>query len=145
LVLNYKIYLDSERLLHEAKKKYMKGFYILVLVCLFSSSILASDSASFAGEYSHLSKLLTNVTDRNSAILYKSAISQELNRLKASQINGGEKFESLSEAEQKLFINKFQNNRNHCGYVTKVMQERRRILLNPETKVELETVLLEMP
>lgn len=123
----------------------MKYFYILVVVYLFSSSILADDSVSFAQEYSHLSKLLSNVTNRYSAILYKPAISKELNRLKASQINSGEQFELLSEAEQKRFINQFQNNRNHCGYVTKVMQERRRILLNPETKVELETVLLEIP
>ena len=123
----------------------MKSFYIVVVVYLFSFSILAADSASFAQEYSHLSKLLSSVTDRNSAIMYKSAISKELNRLKASQINGGEQFELLSEAEQKRFINKFQNNHNHCGYVTKVMQERSRILLNPETKVELETVLLEIP
>lgn len=123
----------------------MKYFYIFTIVYLFSSSILADNSASFAQEYSHLSKLLSNVIDRNSAILYKSAIFKELNRLKASQINGGKEFELLSEAEQKRFINKFQNNRNHCGYVTKVMQEQRRILLNPETKVELETVLREMP
>ena len=123
----------------------MKSFYILVVVYLFSSFLLADDSISFAQEYSHLSKLLSGVTDRNSAILYKPAISKELNRLKASQINGGEQFNLLSKAEQKRFINKFQNNRNHCGYVTKVMQERRRILLNPETKVELEIVLLEIP
>lgn len=123
----------------------MKYFYILVVVYLFPTSVLAADSASFAQEYFYLGKLLSSVTDRNSAILYKPAISKELNRLKASQVNGGEQFELLSEAEKKRFINKFQNNRNYCGYVTKVMQERRRILLNPETKVELETVLLEMP
>lgn len=123
----------------------MKCFYIFIIVYLFSSSILADDSASFAQEYSYLSELLSNVTDRNSAILYKSAISKELDRLKASHINGGKEFELLSEAQQKRFINKFQNNRNHCGYVTNVMQERRRILLNPEAKVVLETVLREIP
>ena len=112
---------------------------------LFSMSAFAQDDSSFAEEYSYLGKLLANVSDRNSAMLYKPAISKELNRLKSSQINGEEQFASLSDAEKKQFIQKFQNNRIHCGNVTKVMQERRRILLDPETRVELGTVLLEIP
>ena len=108
-------------------------------------SAFAQDDSSFAEEYSYLGKLLANVSDRNSAMLYKPAISKELNRLKSSQINGEKQFASLSDAEKKQFIQKFQNNRIHCGNVTKVMQERRRILLDPETRVELGTVLLEIP
>ena len=123
----------------------MKIFVLIIVVYVFSSFVFAENNPSYAEEYTYLSKLLANVTDRSSARLHKPAIYKELNRLKASQIRGGEQFASLSEEEQKRFIHKFQNNRNHCGNVTKVMQERRRILLNPETKIELESVLLEMP
>lgn len=123
----------------------MKVLYFIISVCLNLPSALAEDKVSFAQEYFYLSKLLESVTDRNSAISYKPEISKELNRLHSSQASGGEQFSSLSEKDQKLFIQKFQNNRNHCRYVTKVMEERKRILLNHETRVELESVLLEIP
>lgn len=118
----------------------------LLLVCiLFAPSSFAQETTSFAQEYYYLSKLLENVTDQASAIAYKSEILKELHRLKFSQLGGSENFASLSDSEKEIFIQKFQNNRNHCRYVTKVMKERNRILLNSNTKKELESVLFSMP
>ena len=79
-----------------------------------------------------MAKLLEKVKDQNSAKKYKTEIKNEVSKLKESQVSGGESFALLSDKEKKVFIQKFQNNRNHCGNVTRVMQERNRILLNPE-------------
>ena len=110
---------------------------LLCIAMLFVSNLyagenIASDRESFAKEYATLKTLLQKVKSEESAIFYKPQIQQELDRLKSSQISGDEEFSSLSEQEQKAFIKKFQNNQFHCGEVTQVMEERRRILLDPD-------------
>ena len=91
-----------------------------------------TDRESFAKEYVTLKVLLQKVKTKESAILYKPQIQQELDRLKSSQISGSDEFSRLSEYEQQVFIKKYQNNHFHCGEVTQVMKERRRILLDPD-------------
>ena len=47
----------------------------MVVICIFSTEVIAEENSSFAQEYSYLSKLLESVTDRESAISYKPEIS----------------------------------------------------------------------
>ncbi len=128
----------------------MKYFILLLLMYLlvspaYTGSYVAREGESFAMEYAELAELLSKVNDRQSAIIYKSQISEELERIKNLQPINGENFQSLSQQEQQAFIKKFQNNRFHCGEVTKVMQERNRIFLNAETRSELGLLLSEIP
>ena len=90
-------------------------------------------------------RLLQQVQSRESALAYKSQIADELTKLKSSQISGGDKFAALSRKEKKLFIKKFQNNQFHCGDVTQVMEERRRILLDPDLSQVLNSLMNEIP
>ncbi len=104
---------------------------ILFVLPLYAGENIVTDRESFAKEYATLKSLLQKVKTKELAILYKPQIQQELDRLKSSQISGGEEFSRLSEHEQQVFIKKYQNNHFHCGEVTQVMKERRRILLDP--------------
>ena len=119
------------------------------ILFLFAMAIttpaLADAGESFAKEYANLRILLENVNNRDSAVAYQAKISLELNRLKTIQSSGEQKFHSLSAAQKKLFVKKFQNNRFHCSEVTKVMQERNRLLLNPETQEVLGKTLKLIP
>ncbi len=120
---------------------------IIFLSLLFSAYAENSvhSNQSYAQEYSHLRKLLQQVNNRESAIAYKSQIEQELNKLKSSQISGQQQFSALSKSEQSQFIKKFQNNHLHCGEVTQVMEERRRILLDPELSQVLSPLMNKIP
>jgi len=99
-----------------------------------------TDKQSFAQEYDQLGQLLEKIRDKETAILYKPKILQEIDRIKSS-IGNQSDYDSLSEEEKKIFVKKFQNNNLHCGFVTKVMDERNRLLLNKETKAELGELL----
>ncbi len=131
------------------------NFKLIITVIIFCLSSLFTVQAeslhiqvqgqSFAEEYGHLRKLLSQVQSRESALAYKSQITAELDRLKSSQVNGGQAFAALSADEQQMFIRKFQNNQFHCGEVTQVMEERRRILLDPDLSEVLGTVIKDIP
>ncbi|MCZ6564622.1 MAG: hypothetical protein O6852_00580 [Gammaproteobacteria bacterium] len=124
---------------------------VLIIITLFlSMGVNAGGYAdgkgkSFAQEYAYLGILLEKVHDQQSAVKYKSKIAIELDKLKLSQPSGGDQFASLSEDEKKIFIKKFQNNHFHCGEVTKVMDERNRLLLNPATREVLGALLVILP
>jgi len=105
----------------------------------------ATEGKSFAQEYIPLSDLLVKVKNSESATQYKSQISQEIARLKTTQISGGQEYEALSAEEKKAFVKKFQNNNQHCGAVTQVMQERTRILLNPKLSKILGSTIKDIP
>ncbi len=105
---------------------------LLLVVPLYAGETIANNKDSFAKEYATLKTLLQKVKSRDSAELYKPQIEQELARLKSSQLIAGKEYDQLNQEEKKLFIKKFQNNQFHCGEVTQVMEERRRILLNPD-------------
>lgn len=100
---------------------------------------------SFAEEYKTLRILLEKVTDSETAIKYKAQIEQEIQRLSTTQYSGAEHFNSLSKLEQKLFVKRFQMNRFHCGEVTQVMQQRRRILFDPKLSKVLSKTLNNIP
>jgi len=124
-------------------KIFVKFISILLLVLSLTThagEIIDTDKQSFAQEYAQLGVLLEKVQDKNTARLYKSEIIKELDRIQLS-VGKQSDYESLSPIEKKLFIKKFQNNNLHCGYVTKVMDERNRILLNKEAKNELGELL----
>jgi hypothetical protein len=100
---------------------------------------------SFAQQYSELANLLSRVENRQSALDYRSKIQQQIDMLANSQSSGEDKFNQMSKQEQRLFIKRFQNNRYHCGAVTQVMQERQRILLDPELAELLQDLLIKIP
>ncbi len=104
-----------------------------------------NEGESFAQEYIVLSNMLVNVTSSESAIQYKSRISQEIDRIKTTQINGEQEYKALSAEEKKAFVKKFQNNNQHCGAVTQVMQERTRILLDPNLSKILGSTIKDIP
>ena len=125
------------------------GFIYFLLTWFFASSLFAgenvsSNGESFAREYAILGSLLEKVQNKKTARLYRPQIEKELARLKSNQISGQEAFESLSPLEQKIFIKKYQNNHFHCGAVTKVMNERNRLLLNSWAHEELGSLLDEL-
>ena len=107
-------------------------YAMLFLSCAHAGETIVTDKESFAKEFTTLKLLLQKVQDEDAAIFYKPQIEQELTRLKSSQLSGDEEFRGLSDVEKREFIKKYQNNHLHCGEVTQVMEERRRILLNPE-------------
>lgn len=118
---------------------------ILFLLVTAHAEDIPIANQSYAEEYGYLAKLLQQVQSRESAILYKPQIENELVKLKSSQMSGEHEFESLSISEQKAFIKKFQNNQFHCGAVTRVMEERRRILLDPDLSQVLSSLMNEIP
>jgi hypothetical protein len=128
-------------------KNRLISFLILLVFILpvFAGETHSTDRESFAKEYATLKALLQKVRSKDSAKLYKPQIEQELDRLRSSQISGSEEFTSLSKNEKKEFIKKFQNNQFHCGEVTQVMEERRRILLNPELNEILGSLVQKIP
>lgn len=107
---------------------------------LVAGENVITDKQSFAQEYDELGQILEKIQDKESAILYKPEIIQELDRIKSS-VGKQSDYESLSDKEKKIFVKKFQNNNLHCGYVTKVLVERNRLLLNKEAKAELGDLL----
>lgn len=121
--------------------KWLLIFQVLFFIPVsFAGEIIPTDKESFAQEYEYLGTLLEKVHDKETAIMYKPKIITELERIQSS-IGKQSDFESLSPLEKKLFVSKFQNNNLHCGYVTKVMDERNRLLLNKEAKNELGDLL----
>ena len=123
---------------------------ILIVTFLFTSAVYSGEyisggGESFAQEYAKLRELLEKVQNRESAVTYKPQIAAELDRLKSSQVNGGQAFDALSGREQQAFIQKFQNNHYHCGEVTQVMEERRRILLDPSLSEVLSSLIKNIP
>lgn len=122
----------------------------IIITLFFSMGVNAGEYEngkwkSFAQEYAHLGVLLEKVQDQQSAVKYKSQIAIELDKLKLSQSGGGDQFSLLPENEKKIFIKKFQNNHFHCDEVTKVMEERNRLLLHPETREVLGALLDSLP
>lgn len=126
--------------------KPIKLYYIFIIQTLFfvpviyAGEIVPTNKESFAQEYEYLGVLLEKVQNKKTAILYKPQIMDELARIQSS-VGKYNDFESLSPFDKKIFVSKFQNNNLHCGYVTKVMNERRRLLLNKEAKNELGSIL----
>ncbi|MFK7794494.1 MAG: hypothetical protein AB8B89_04020 [Gammaproteobacteria bacterium] len=126
------------------------SLFCILLICLasisnlFASSFLDADK-SFAEEYKGLRTLLLKVKDKDSALLYKQAIEDEIQYLNQNHQSGADQFNALSSKEKKLFIKKFQQNRYHCGNVTQVMDERRRILFDPELSYILRDTLAKIP
>ncbi len=127
-------------------------FYLLFIIVILLAALegyagerVSKHGGSFAEEYTHLRELLVKVQTRESAVTYKSQIAKELDRLKTSQINGEQAFSSLSVEEQQAFISKFQNNQFYCGEVTQVMEERRRILLDPDLSEVLGFLVKDIP
>lgn len=101
---------------------------------------VATDKESFAQEYAQLGLILEKIQDEATARLYKPQLIRELKRIKIS-VGEQSNYEALSSEDKKLFIKKFQNNNLHCGYVTKVANERNRLLLNKGAKNELGELL----
>lgn len=123
-------------------------FYLILFLCFTHTSIASSfleTDKSFAEEYAKLRHLLEKVQDKDSALHYKLEIEKEIQRLSQNHQSGSEQFNALSDAEKKQFVKKFQKNHFHCGDVTQVMVERRRILFDPELSVILRDALSEIP
>lgn len=120
--------------------KYLAIWLLVSSPSVFAGENVITDKQSFAQEYAQLGLLLEKVQDRKTAKLYKPQIIKELIRIKSS-VGQQSDFENLSPIEKKLFVKKFQNNNLHCGYVTKVIVEQNRLLLNKEAKNELGDLL----
>ena len=105
----------------------------------------AHETESFAQQYNVLADLLSKVQDKETALYHRDQIQQQSDFLEQHQSSGESAFNMLSKQEQALFIKRFQNNRYHCGDVTQVMQERQRILLDPELASLLKDLLMEIP
>ena len=119
--------------------------FIPVLLLAFCSLVVAgenivTDKVSFAQEYAQLGLILEKIQDETTAKLYKPLVIKELDRIRLS-VGEQSNYETLSPQEKKLFIRKFQNNNLHCGYVTKVANERNRLLLNKGAKNEMGELL----
>ncbi len=119
--------------------------YIAIWLLIFSPLVFAGENVftekeSFAQEYAQLGLLLEKVQDKQTARLYKPKIIKELDRIRSS-VGIQSDYKNLSPIEKKIFVKKFQNNNLHCGYVTKVVDERNRLLLNKEVKNELGDLL----
>ena len=121
-------------------KRYLAIWLLVFSPLVFAGENVITDKESFAQEYAQLGLLLEKVQDKQTARLYKPQIIKELNRIKSS-VGEQSDFENLSPIEKKIFVKKFQNNNLHCGYVTKVVDERNRLLLNKEAKNELGSLL----
>ncbi|MDH3608280.1 MAG: hypothetical protein OEQ24_03425 [Gammaproteobacteria bacterium] len=121
-------------------KKYLATLLLVFSPLVFAGENIITDKESFAQEYAQLGLLLEKVQDKQTARLYKPQIIKELSRIKSS-VGEQSDFENLSPIEKKIFVKKFQNNNLHCGYVTKVVDERNRLLLNKEAKSELGDLL----
>lgn len=114
----------------------MKIFSLFLLLVIFNVStaatLLAPSELSYAEEYKQLRILLEKVKDVDTALRYKQAIEKEIQQLNQSQVSGSDQFALLSNKEKELFVKRFQRNRFHCGEVTQVMVEKRRILFDPK-------------
>ena len=114
------------------------------LMPAYGSSLL-TDEKSFAEKYRGLRILLQQVKTKEDAESLKPAIEEEISILSANQASGSAHFKSLSSEEKKLFIKKYQRNQFHCGEVTAVMNERRRIMLHPTLSGILRDTLNTIP
>lgn len=126
----------------------LRIFTFLLSIACFQSAYaidLFDEDVSFAEQYKDLRILLQKVTSAELATSYKAQIDHEIDILRANQTTSPVEFKSLSDAEKKLFIKKFQQNRFHCGEVTAVADERRRILLHPELSSILRDSLNRIP
>ena len=128
----------------------IKLFVILFLSFVAVNHVYATpqflqSEQSYAEEYRDLRKLLERVKDTESALLHRNAIEKEILRLRQIQPSGGQYFKSLSNDDKKQFIKRFQMNRFHCGEVTQVMEERRRILFDPKLYEILADTLAQIP
>jgi len=127
----------------------IKTTFIILMLSLtnlvFANPQFIDTEKSFAEEYKNLRILLEKVTDPISAQKYKPVIEEEIQRLRQTQHSGGDFFNSLTNTEKKLFVKRFQQNRFHCGEVTQVMQERRRILFSPKLSLILADTLAKIP
>lgn len=117
----------------------------LILFCSVYAADFLDDEGSFAEKYKDLRILLQKVTTEDLAYIYKARIDYEINLLRANQTTSPVDFKSLSDTEKKIFIKKFQKNRFHCGEVTAVANERRRILLRPKLAKILRDSLNKIP
>ena len=127
-------------LLVRSTKKYLATLLLVFPPLVVAGENVITDKESFTQEYAQLGLLLEKVQDKQTARLYKPQIIKELSRIKSS-VGEQSDFENLSPIEKKIFVKKFQNNNLHCGYVTKVVDERNRLLLNKEAKNELGDLL----
>ncbi len=89
--------------------------------------------------------LLEKVQDKDTALLHKYAIQNEIQHLNQNHQSGADQFNALSPQEKKLFVKRFQKNRYHCGDVTQVMVERKRILFDPDLSIILRDTLSRIP
>ena len=119
--------------------------YLTLISSVLLSTSHAEATKSYAEEYKPLRLLLEQVTNRETALKLKPKIEDQVIYLNSTQSSGSQLFESLSASEKKLFIKRFQNNRFHCSEVTSVMNERRRILLNPDLSFVLRDTLNQIP
>ena len=127
----------------------------IILFCLLLTSFIGLSNPhasafletekSYAQEYRKLRILLEKVHDKNSALSLKTAIEKEIQHLSQNHQSGTEQFNTLSAEDKKLFIKKFQKNRFHCGEVTQVMEQRKRILFQPELSEILHDTLANIP
>ena len=131
-----------------------KTLNLLLALCIFttifsyaSASLFSNTGSgqSYAQEYNNLRQLLEKVTSTESAIKYKQAIEYQIEVLNKNQHSGAENFNAMSPEEKKFFIQKFQNNRFHCGEVTQVMTEKQRILLDKKLYEILGETLSKIP
>jgi|GEM_PF-3305324 len=126
--------------------KILRALLLLSLLSHASSASLLSDpEQSYAEEYKQLRILLESVKDIDTALLHKAAIEKEIQTLNQNQVAGSKHFDLLSKQEKKVFVKRFQQNRFHCGEVTQVMEQRRRILFKPELSEILADTLVNIP
>ena len=125
--------------------KILTTLVLILLANSTSATSLFESEQSYAEEYRNLRILLEKVQDADSALLYKTAIENEIQILNQNQVAGGKQFHLLSKDEKKLFIKRFQQNRFHCGEVTQVMTEKRRILFEPSLAKILAEALANIP
>ena len=120
---------------------------LLLLIAIYVTNGYAfeNEQGSFAEEYRQLRILLQKVNSRETAEQLKPAIKKQIEELRENQFAGEQHFQSLSEQDQQLFIKRFQQNRFHCGEVTQVMEERQRILLQPELSDSLYELMVLIP
>lgn len=140
----------QQLVLAKIKCNYSTVLALIITGLFFSAQIsyahfLDESESSFALEYKELRLLLQKVNSEQSAINYKLEIKQQIDKLKQNQATGEQSFASMSKPQQQLFVKKFQNNRFHCGEVTQVMDERQRILLQPELSKILRDLLIQIP
>ncbi|MEM8844531.1 MAG: hypothetical protein AAGB35_05745, partial [Pseudomonadota bacterium] len=96
---------------------------VLFYLCLSGLSsyalavLIPEQDQSFAEQYEELAALLTEVKNKETALLLKADIQEQVVFLQMNQRSGGEAFNALSKEDQAIFVKRFQHNRYHCGGV----------------------------